>query len=67
MSMIEIEVSKEEKEAPVELTAAEKTKLLAELKDLLMPTGSYRAMSVEARNAAVDAVMKKLKGEPEDD
>lgn len=65
MSMIEIEVEGK-KEEPKELTAAEKTKLLAELKDLLMPTGSYRAMSIEARNAAVDAVMKKLKGEKED-
>ncbi len=67
MSMIEIEVKGPEKEEPkVELTDAEKEALLEELKTLLLPTGEYRAMSVEARNAAVDAIMEKLKGEKED-
>lgn len=65
MSMIEIEVQKP-KEEPMELSDAEKSKLLEELKTLLLPTGEYRAMSIEARNAAVDAIMKKLKGEKED-
>lgn len=66
MSMIEIEVESGEKEAPKELSDAEKTKLLDELKALLLPSGPYGSMSVEARNAAVDAVMSKLKGEKED-
>ncbi len=65
MSMIEIEVESP-KEAPKELTAAEKTQLLDELKALLLPNGPYGSMSTEARNAAVDAVMSKLKGEKED-
>lgn len=65
MSMIEIEVEGP-KEAPKELTTAEKAKLLDELKSLLLPNGPYGSMSVEARNAAVDAVMSKLKGEKED-
>jgi peptide subunit release factor 1 (eRF1) len=63
--MIEIEVEAP-KEEPRELTAAEKTALLDELKSLLLPNGPYGSMSVEARNAAVDAVMSKLKGEKED-
>ncbi len=37
--------------------------LISELKELLLPKGTYRAMSVEARNAAVDAIMAKLKSE----
>ena len=65
MSMVEIEIEGPE-EAPAELSTTEKKKLLDELKTLLLPTGEYRAMSIEARNAAVDAVMKKLKGEKED-
>lgn len=65
MSMIEIEVEGP-KEEPKELSDAEKSSLLAELKTLLLPTGAYKAMSIEARNAAVDAIMKKLKGEKED-
>jgi hypothetical protein len=66
MSMVEIEVSKEE-EAPKELSAPEKTKLLAELKDLMgVGSNKYGTMSVESRNAAIEAVMSKLKGEKED-
>jgi hypothetical protein len=65
MSMIEIEVEAP-KEVPKELTTAKKTSLLDELKALLLPNGPYGSMSVEARNAAVDAVMSKLKGEKED-
>jgi hypothetical protein len=66
MSMVEIEVSKEE-EAPKELSVPEKTKLLAELKDLMgVGSNKYGTMSVESRNAAIEAVMSKLKGEKED-
>ena len=66
MSAIEIEVENGEEKEPVELSDAEKAKLLEELKTLLLPTGEYKAMSIEARNAAVDAIMEKLKGEKED-
>jgi hypothetical protein len=66
VSAIEIEVENSEEKEPVELSDAEKAKLLEELKTLLLPTGEYKAMSIEARNAAVDAIMEKLKGEKED-
>jgi hypothetical protein len=66
MSAIEIEVENGEEKESVELSDAEKAKLLEELKTLLLPTGEYKAMSIEARNAAVDAIMEKLKGEKED-
>lgn len=66
MSKVEIEIESGEEEAPKEPSAAEKAKLLDELKALLLPNGPYGSMSVEARNAAVDAVMAKLKGEKED-
>lgn len=65
MSMIEIEVEGP-KEPPIELSDTEKSALIDELKTLLLPTGEYRAMSIEARNAAVEAIMNKLKGEKED-
>jgi len=65
MSMVEIEVE-DSKEPMEELAASEKEGLLDELKQLLLPGSSYGTMSVEARNAAVDAVMNKLKGEKED-
>lgn len=66
MSAVEIEIEAGSPEPVKELTPAEKTKLLDELKALLLPNGPYGSMSVEARNAAVDAVMSKLKGEKED-
>ncbi len=66
MSAIEIEVENGDEKESVELSDAEKAKLLEELKTLLLPTGEYKAMSIEARNAAVDAIMEKLKGEKED-
>ena len=65
MSMVEIEVEGPKEPTP-ELSDAEKAKLIDELKTLLLPTGEYRAMSIEARNAAADAIMEKLKGEKED-
>ena len=65
MSMVEIEVEGPKEPKP-ELSDAEKTKLLDELKTLLLPTGQYKAMSIEARNAAVEAIMEKLKGEQDD-
>jgi predicted DNA-binding transcriptional regulator YafY len=66
MSAIEIEVEGA-KEPPKELTPAEKEALLAELKDLMgVGSNKYGQMSVEARNAAIEAVMSKLKGEKED-
>lgn len=67
MSMIEIEVSKEEKETPKELSTAEKAKLIEELRALMgVGSNKYGELSVESRNAAIDAVMSKLKGEEED-
>ncbi len=66
MSMIEIEVEGK-KEEPKPLAPAEKEALLAELRDLMgVGSNKYGEMSVESRNAAIDAVMKKLKGEKED-
>jgi hypothetical protein len=66
MSAVEIEVEGE-KEPPVELSKAEKAKLLAELKDLMgVESNKYGTLSVESRNAAIEAVMSKLKGEKED-
>jgi hypothetical protein len=67
MSMVEVEVEGPEEEAPMELSKAEKAKLLAELKDLMGVEGNkYGQLSVESRNAAIEAVMSKLKGEKED-
>ena len=67
MSMVEIEVSKEEEAAPVEVTAAEKESLIAELKDLMgVGSDKFSELSVESRNAAIDAVMSKIKGEKGD-
>ncbi len=67
MSLIEIEVSKEEKETPKELTAAQKESLITELKELMgIGSNKYGQLSVESRNAAIEAVMGKLKGEKED-
>jgi len=68
MSMIEIEVEGPEKEeAPKELTSAEKKALIDELRDLMgVGSNKYGQMSVESRNAAIEAVMEKLKGEKED-
>lgn len=68
MSMVEIEVEGEEKEeAPKELTPAEKKALIEELRDLMgVGSNKYGQMSVESRNAAIEAVMEKLKGEKED-
>lgn len=66
MSLVEIEVEGG-KEPPKELTAAEKEALLAELKDLMgVGSNKYGQLSVESRNAAIEAVMSKLKGEKED-
>ena len=66
MSAVEIEI--EAGQMPKkELTTAEKAKYMEELKSLLGLGGAeYRAMTVEARNAAIDAVMSALKGEPQD-
>lgn len=66
MSAVEIEIEAGSKEPMKELTTTEKENLIAELKELLLPNGKYKTMSVEARNAATDAVMEKLKGEKED-
>ena len=67
MSAVEIEIEAGGKEEPVELSMADKKKYMEELKSLLGLNGAeYRSMTVEARNAAVDAVMMKLKGEKED-
>jgi predicted DNA-binding transcriptional regulator YafY len=66
MSMVEIEVEGE-KEPPKELSKSEKEALLTELRDLMgVGSNKYGQMSVEARNAAIEAVMSKLKGEKED-
>ena len=67
MSAVEIEIEAGSSEPMKELTTAEKTKLLDELKSLLGLSGEYRSLDVDARNAAVEAVMKKLKGEPAGD
>ena len=66
MSMVEIEVEGPE-EPMKELSSSEKETLLEELRGLLGLTGEYKSMDVDARNAAVDAVMSKLKGEPAGD
>jgi len=66
MSAVEIEIEAGDSEPVKELTATEKESLLAELKQLLLPNGSFGTLSPEARKAAVDAVMSKLKGEKED-
>ena len=66
MSMIEIEVEGP-KEPKKELTPAEKEALLTELRELMgVGSNKYGEMSVDSRNAAIEAVMKKLKGEQED-
>ena len=67
MSAVEIEIEAGGEMPKKELTTAEKTSLLEELKGLLGLTGEYRSMDVDARNAAVEAVMSKLKGEPAGD
>lgn len=64
---VEIEIEAGGKEEKKELSTAEKTKYMDELKALLGLGGAeYRSMTVEARNAAIDAVMSALKGEKED-
>jgi len=66
MSMVEIEVEGP-KEPKKELTPAEKEALLTELRDLMgVGSNKYGELSVDSRNAAIEAVMKKLKGESED-
>lgn len=63
---VEIEIEGDKKEPPKELTPAEKAKLVEEMKALLGLTGEYKSMSPEARQAALEAIMSKLKGESED-
>ena len=66
MSMIEIEVEGP-KEPKKELTTAEKEALLTELRDLMgVGSNKYGELSVDSRNAAIEAVMKKLKGEKDE-
>ena len=63
MSAVEIEIEAGPKEPKKELTTAERESLISELRSLLGLDGTYRSMDVDARNAAVEAVMSKLKGE----